>query len=202
MYEAPQLAQFLAQTPWRSRVGPCYLVAVVTLRGGSSAGRAPALQAGGRGFEPHPLHSSGYRPIFRAGPPDAVMPVRAPPIRIRFLRAGCTIPGDSRLRMHIGRAATHARRSLRALWFSWCPAIPIVSPRTNARSDAYVHAPHRHELRTGALRIKARDTMKTTARRRALPVCCTSSLESTVYLAASNRLATSFQLTTFHQAAM
>src|SRR6059036_671236 len=28
------------------------------VRGGSSAGRAPALQPGGRGFESHPLHST------------------------------------------------------------------------------------------------------------------------------------------------
>ena len=50
------------------------------LRGVSSVGRAPALQAGGRRFEPGTLHSGGAVPVeddgleAAAAPPESLLP--------------------------------------------------------------------------------------------------------------------------------
>src|SRR5437667_5050146 len=58
------------------------------LRGGSSAGRAPGLQPGGRGFESHPLHSRSDS----MSPADWLpflteLAVRADELALRWFRA-------------------------------------------------------------------------------------------------------------------
>jgi hypothetical protein len=54
-YAGPALYQSIAEDTRSFSVQVIFRLAI---RGGSSAGRAPALQAGGRRFDPGPLHSS------------------------------------------------------------------------------------------------------------------------------------------------
>src|SRR2546427_3888536 len=57
-------------------------IPIFGVRGGSSVGRAPGLQPGGRGFESHPLHSRNslarrrVAPLHPRSPP--VPPLRSP----------------------------------------------------------------------------------------------------------------------------
>ena len=96
------------------------MLRLTDFRGHSSAGRAPALQAGGRRFDPVWLHQSGFRKL-----------VRRNEIRVRSHYGLARAKGSRELRRRVISDIVK-RRSFRVS--CWPQANPVRAPGMTARS--------------------------------------------------------------------